>query len=731
MKRVLKLLFLILLVVPFFCYASSYTMEANNANYYILRSTYKETYPLYLLDGNKYNIPFGYSGSSVVEDNTFKYGGFLSRDEYKLSKRNGSSWLYNGSSYWTLTKEGSKHYTISYSGDVAIDDNNTDYRGRVTEYVLPGTKVSGSGTSNDPWMFEPMYKVTVTTDPTKGKVDESTNNVYKVARCTRSECTANIKVEPLSGYQYISNDCSARYNTTTHMLSINNLTKDVECKVTFGIGLFNIKLTGDGTGASPTEFYLQYKENYYRTDKVTLLSKLDSNPTKIGYTFRGYNYTNPNTNEVVQVIDAVGKFKADAKSKIIGDASVVSEWIANKYTVTFNPDGGSVNPTTKQVTYDNTYGSLPIATKAGYEFLGWKDENGQSVVTSVVVKFAKNHTLTAQWKQCPAGQYASATMSTCGTCPVGTYSLAGAPACTSCPKGQYQASTGQDHCDKCPAGQYQDQLGQTSCKNCTAGKFQKDAGKDKCDDCPSDQWSGEKATSCFSKCNSVKYKETNECNAKCNGGHKKREAYSSYDSSFRCPAKDDYSGGACNSQGCCSSTKTIYGSWSGWGGCSASCGGGTQSRSRSYTYISNYDGRNCGSGTQSESQACNTQSCNCTVYCTTPYNCSRWSKPTNGNKVYAVFTCNASTGRTGPMEQCRYHHGSTGEENAYWFGDFGCNTGPGGDRSKWYWMCTSGELVHCFNWGGMQNTCYTNAPHCGYHQALTLSTSGGYSCSCD
>lgn len=50
-------------------------------------------------------------------------------------------------------------------------------------------------------------------------------------------------------------------------------------------------------------------------------------------------------------------------------------WTPNQYTVTFNPNGGSVSPTTATVTYDSTYGTLPTPTKTGYTFAGWVGKN--------------------------------------------------------------------------------------------------------------------------------------------------------------------------------------------------------------------------------------------------------------------------------------------------------------------------------------------------------------------
>jgi len=53
----------------------------------------------------------------------------------------------------------------------------------------------------------------------------------------------------------------------------------------------------------------------------------------------------------------------------------ISEKAPETYTVTFNPNGGTVSPTTKEVTKDGTYGELPTPTnEKDVEFLGWYKE---------------------------------------------------------------------------------------------------------------------------------------------------------------------------------------------------------------------------------------------------------------------------------------------------------------------------------------------------------------------
>lgn len=46
-----------------------------------------------------------------------------------------------------------------------------------------------------------------------------------------------------------------------------------------------------------------------------------------------------------------------------------------KYIVTFDPDGGTLSETTKEVSYHEPYGTLPTPTKEGYTFMGWNGKN--------------------------------------------------------------------------------------------------------------------------------------------------------------------------------------------------------------------------------------------------------------------------------------------------------------------------------------------------------------------
>ena len=62
-------------------------------------------------------------------------------------------------------------------------------------------------------------------------------------------------------------------------------------------------------------------------------------------------------------------------SKVQGDVvELYAVWAANQYTVTFNPNGGTVSPTSQTVVYGQAYNAistLPTPTRTGYTFAGW------------------------------------------------------------------------------------------------------------------------------------------------------------------------------------------------------------------------------------------------------------------------------------------------------------------------------------------------------------------------
>ena len=135
-----------------------------------------------------------------------------------------------------------------------------------------------------------------------------------------------------------------------------------------------------GTGTAPTTANPTPYDNYTMATVGVL--------TKTGYTFGGWNTKEDGTGE---------SFTAGTSYRILEDISLYAVW---NCTVTFNANGGSVDPTSKTVTYNATYGELPTPTRAGYTFAGWftASDGGDPVDgTSIVRSNTGSHTIYAHW----------------------------------------------------------------------------------------------------------------------------------------------------------------------------------------------------------------------------------------------------------------------------------------------------------------------------------------------
>ena len=115
--------------------------------------------------------------------------------------------------------------------------------------------------------------------------------------------------------------------------------------------------------------------------------------TKIpqGYAWDGVYYANRECTTQIKQDTLVG-YSCD----------VYVKFSPKKYTVSLNPNGGSVDPTSKEITYGKTL-KLPIPTCKGKLFVGWRDDNGNVYTPgsdgkiSLTYKIPDNSTYTAVW----------------------------------------------------------------------------------------------------------------------------------------------------------------------------------------------------------------------------------------------------------------------------------------------------------------------------------------------
>lgn len=113
-------------------------------------------------------------------------------------------------------------------------------------------------------------------------------------------------------------------------------------------------------------------------------------PSRIGYTFAGW-FSDP---------DCTRKWDFDHDT-VPGAMTLYAKWTAKRYTVTFEANGGTVEPGSKTVTYDEAYGELPAPTRAGYDFAGWftAQTDGTQVRADDKVAITADQTLYARWTE--------------------------------------------------------------------------------------------------------------------------------------------------------------------------------------------------------------------------------------------------------------------------------------------------------------------------------------------
>ena len=112
-----------------------------------------------------------------------------------------------------------------------------------------------------------------------------------------------------------------------------------------------------------------------------------ANPSKTGHSFSGWD-------KDIQTVPAE-------------NITITAQWTPNKYTVTLDVNGGdesSLPVKEVTVTFNSTYGALPVPNRSGFIFLGWFSEENVSVTSDTAVTTARNHSLRAHWSEIVTAQ---------------------------------------------------------------------------------------------------------------------------------------------------------------------------------------------------------------------------------------------------------------------------------------------------------------------------------------
>ena len=148
------------------------------------------------------------------------------------------------------------------------------------------------------------------------------------------------------------------------------LTKDITVEATWKANKYIITYNTNGGTLDKTSQQVTFDEPF------TLYGI-----SRVGYTFTGYTYNEE-------------KFESGIWN-IAKNITIDANWIANTYTVTYDPNGGTMDVLLQEVTFDEQY-TLPTASRRGYNLIGFT-LNGKPF-TSGTWRTDNDVTLVANWQ---------------------------------------------------------------------------------------------------------------------------------------------------------------------------------------------------------------------------------------------------------------------------------------------------------------------------------------------
>ena len=189
--------------------------------------------------------------------------------------------------------------------------------------------------------------------------------------------------------RWVSNGQTFDGNTPVTMQTLNVTAEWNPAVTTFNV-TFN--LNGGAIGNSTANQVRAVNQN--QTINNTPNINMPQNPTRVGFTFTGWQQANGQAFNASTVVNSA--------------MTVTAQWSsANTVNVTFNLNGGAIgNSTANQVRAVNQNQAINNTpninmpqnpTRAGFTFTGWQQANGQAFNASTVVNSAM--TVTAQWSQ--------------------------------------------------------------------------------------------------------------------------------------------------------------------------------------------------------------------------------------------------------------------------------------------------------------------------------------------
>lgn len=365
---------------------SNYETSKKQTNIYITRFT---MYDNYIETGS--SVPYLFNGTNSIRSG-FTNGGLINKKEVELSTIKNDSYLFTGASYFTMTEDGSNVYNVNIN-KINLVAKTEESGTRVTELIKPNTKVTGSGSRNNPWMFIRKYKISFNGNTsTSGRMDTITCD-------SGSNCTLPANAYSKVGYTF--EGWSLNPNDTVvygdkAAANITNIPSDnvVVLYAKWKANNYTVVFDGNNHSSGATAAVTcTYNED------CTLPSNGFS---RTGYTFKGWSTTKG------------GSIKYENNGYVrnltpVKDATVTlyAVWEANTYTVKFDKNSSEATGNVGSVvcTYDKAC-TLPANnfTRVGATFDGWAvtsntavQYKNKAIVKNLTATANGTYTLYAHW----------------------------------------------------------------------------------------------------------------------------------------------------------------------------------------------------------------------------------------------------------------------------------------------------------------------------------------------
>ena len=328
-------------------------------------------------------------------------------DYYQVSLPPASVSVNGTSVTWTANSDNggtsvTDHFVyITYAGSTAVFDTYYQTGSSSSSYTLPSALPAGTvvkvsavnavGESQNSLGYTtvaPTYSVTyLSNSATSGSVPTQSNLAAGSIVTVKGNTGALARTGYVwNGWTY-SGDGGTYYANNTFTMPSGNVTLTANWTPnTFTVNYNGSNGTITASGSTTATV------GSYPSTSLTLSSNGFTVPT--GYAFGGWSTTQDNTLDY-----SAGSSYPFNVSSGNGSVTLHAVWNLNSYTVTFNPNGGTVTTTSKLVTYNSTYGTLPTPTFTNYTFNGWFTAlaGGTQVTALTTYSTAANTTLYAQW----------------------------------------------------------------------------------------------------------------------------------------------------------------------------------------------------------------------------------------------------------------------------------------------------------------------------------------------